>query len=178
MDWGTQWRKREGGSSSLSQGSAGLSWEEGNRGWSPLGLSWVPGWKRSCAPIFATPEPRPTSRLRIKGFGEGSGVTAVPLHGLVLGQETRDLERGAYLPSLTLDYHCREAGCPPRSLPPPVAVPHAPPRLCTPWPRGLTGVVCMGALRGPGASGGFPGTALTSQAQTEPRARLHLRLGL
>lgn len=64
-----------------------------------------------------------------------------------------------------------------RAAPHPLfSVPHIPPRL-RPWSLRAATRGAHGVLRGPGGFGVFQGTALTSRARAEPRARRHLRLG-
>lgn len=115
---------------------------------------WVPGWRESGAPIFAALEPTPRSRLRIKGFGEGSHVIATILHAPVLGQETGDLERGPCLPPKALDDGLWEARGPPRSPQPPARHPSCPAAPLPPVASGATGRGAHEGLRAPGDSGG------------------------
>ena len=85
--------------------STGQSWEEGNWGWSSFHLSWVPGSRESGKLIFAALEPRPRSRLRIKGFWGGVSIHSRPAARSTSRPGDGGFRRGLYLPPRIPGYH-------------------------------------------------------------------------
>lgn len=134
----------------------GQSWEEGNWGWSPFHLSWVPGSRESDKLIFAALEPRPRSRLRIKGFWGGVSIHSSPAARSSSRPGDGGFRRGLYLPPRIPGYHAGgggRTGYPPRSPPPSVLCPSHPAAPSTLEPPGCHARCARGAARARGVRG-------------------------
>ena len=136
--------------------SAGQSWEEGNWGWSPFHLSWVPGSRESGKLIFAALEPRPRSRLRIKGFWGGVSIHSSPAARSSSRPGDGGFRRGLYLPPRIPGYYAGgggRTGYPPRSPPPSVLRPSHPAAPLTLEPPGCQARCARGAAGARGVRG-------------------------
>ena len=166
--------------------STGQSWEEGNWGWSPFHLSWVPGSRESDKLILAALEPRPRPRLRIKGFWGGVSIHSSPATRSSSRPGDGGFRRGLYLPPRIPGYHAGgggRTGYPPRSPPPSVLCPLTSRRAFDPGASGLPRAGRTGCCAGQGGSGCFreqhsppelgpsPAPAATCGSVADTRAR-------